>query len=85
MTHSSGAYWEERARQLVVSKGGTIIARNFSFRLGEIDLIALDSERLAFIEVRYRRRSDFGPALASVSLAKQQKGIDDSSDMFGVA
>ena len=53
MTHSSGAYWEERARQLVVSKGGTIIARNFSCRLGEIDLIALDSERLAFIEVRY--------------------------------
>ena len=73
MTHSSGAYWEERARQLVVSKGGTIIARNFSCRLGEIDLIALDSERLAFIEVRYRRHSHFGSALASVSPATQRK------------
>lgn len=35
MTHSSGAYWEERARQLVVSRGETIIARNYSCRLGK--------------------------------------------------
>jgi putative endonuclease len=41
--------------------------------LGEIDLVALDSDRLTFIEVRYRSRSDFGSALASVSPAKQQK------------
>ena len=73
MTHSSGAYWEERACQLVVSRGGTIIARNYSCRLGEIDLIALDNERLAFIEVRYRQHSHFGSALASVSPAKQRK------------
>ena len=42
-------------------------------RFGEIDLIALDSDRLAFIEVRYRRSYDFGSALASVSPTKQQK------------
>lgn len=63
----------------------TVIVRNYNGCFGEIDLVTLDSDRLTFIEVRYRRRSDFGPALASVSLAKQQKGIDDSSDMFGVA
>ena len=39
----------------------------------EIDLIALDRDRLTFIEVRYRNRSDFGSALASVSPAKQQR------------
>lgn len=73
MTHSSGAYWEERARQLVVSRAEAIIACNYSCRLGEIGLISLDSERLAFIEVRYRKHSHFGSALASVSPATQRK------------
>ena len=73
MTHTSGAYWEERASQLIVSSGATVIARNYTSRFGEIDLIALDGSKLAFIEVRYRRRSHFGSALASVSPAKQQK------------
>ena len=44
MTYSSGAYWEERARQLVESRGATVIARNYTCRFGEIDLIALDIE-----------------------------------------
>ena len=49
MTHSNGAYWEERASQLIVSTGATIIALNYTSRFGEIDLIVLDNERLAFI------------------------------------
>ena len=73
MTYSSWAYWEERARQLIESRGAKVIARNYTCRFGEIDLIALDIEWLAYIEVRYRSRSDFGSALASVSPAKQQK------------
>jgi len=73
MTHSSGAYWEERASQLIASNGATVIARNYTSRFGEIDLIALDNERLVFIEVRYRRHSHFGSALSSVSPSKQQK------------
>ena len=81
MTYSSGAYWEQRARQLIVSRGATVIARNYTSRLGEIDLITLDSDRLAFIEVRYRNRSNFGSALASVSPVKQQKVLM-SAQMF---
>ena len=73
MTYSSGAYWERRARQLIVSRGATVIARNYTSRFGKIDLIVLDRDRLAFIEVRYLSRSNFGSALASVSPVKQQK------------
>ena len=51
----------------------TVIARNYTSRFGEIDLIVLDSDRLAFVEVRYRSRANFGSALASVSPVKQQK------------
>ena len=73
MTQSSGTYWEERANQLIVSRGATVIAREYTSRFGEIDLIVEDSETLAFIEVRYCRRSHFGSAVASVSPAKKQK------------
>ena len=73
MTHTSGVYWEERASQLIVSSGATVIARNYTSRFGEIDLVVLDGDKLAFIEVRYRRSYHFGSALASVSPAKQQK------------
>ena len=73
MTYSSGAYSEQRARQLIVSRGATVIARNYTSRFGKIDLIVIDCDRLAFIEVRYRSRSNFGSALASVSPVKQQK------------
>ena len=73
MTYSSGAYWEERARQQIESRGATVIARNYTCRFEEIDVVALDSDRLVFVGVRYRSRSDFGSALASVSPAKQQK------------
>ena len=72
MTHSSGAFWEERACKLIESRGATVIARNYTCRFGEIDVVALDSDRLVFVGVRYRSRSDFGSALASVSRAKQQ-------------
>ena len=83
MTYSSGAYWEERARQLIESRGATVIARNYTCRFGEIDLIALDSDRLAFIEVRYRSRLRLSP---SVGVSHQAaEGIDDGTNIFGVA
>lgn len=46
--------------------------------MGEIDLVMLDSSTiqadiLVFIEVRYRSRTDFGGAEASVTLTKQQR------------
>ena len=73
MTYSSGAYSEQRARQLIVLRGATVIARNYTSRFGKIDLIVVDRDRLACIEVRYRSRSNIGSALASVSPVKQQK------------
>ena len=73
MTRSVGAFWEQRAYDLIVSKGAKVIARNFLSRFGEIDLVALDRDRLAFVEVRYRSKPHYGSSLASVSLAKQRK------------
>ena len=51
----------------------TIIARNFSAKCGEIDLVMRDGDHVALIEVRYRGRSRFGDSASSVTLKKQQK------------
>lgn len=54
-----------------------ILARNYSCRFGEIDIIAAalnnSPPRLHFVEVRYRKSDRFGGAAASVTPAKQRK------------
>jgi len=50
-----------------------IVARNFRCRAGELDLICREGDVLVVVEVRMRRRADFGGALASVSAAKQRR------------
>lgn len=52
-----------------------LIARNYTCRLGEIDLIMQDKSTLVFIEVRYRQHLNFGSSLESVNLIKQNKII----------
>ena len=50
-----------------------IIERNFRRRCGELDLVARDGETLVFVEVRLRRRRDFGGAAASITAAKRAR------------
>ena len=70
---STGRRWERRAERFLRGHGLTTIARNFSAKFGEIDLVMRDGDHVAFIEVRYRGRSRFGNAASSVTLKKQQK------------
>ena len=68
-----GAQAEALAAQYLEARGLVILARNFRTRRGEIDLVARDGDTLVFVEVRYRSRSDFGGAAASVTARKQQR------------
>ena len=68
-----GAQAEALAAQFLEARGLAIVARNFRIRHGEIDLIARDGATLVFVEVRLRRRHDFGGAAASVTPRKQQR------------
>ena len=54
-------------------RGLRLIARNYTCRLGEIDLILADGPALVFAEVRLRRSADYGGAAASVTAAKRQR------------
>ncbi len=68
-----GQYWEQRAEQFLIQHGLQLIARNFSAKSGEIDLIMRDAGHLTFVEVRYRSSARFGGAIHSITASKQRK------------
>jgi putative endonuclease len=69
----AGAQAERLAADYLAAQGVTIVERNFRRRCGELDLIARDGETLVFVEVRLRRRHDFGGAAASITAAKRRR------------
>jgi putative endonuclease len=70
-----GAAAEQLAADYLQARGLKLIARNLRCRAGEIDLVCLDGELLAIIEVRQRSGQDFGGALGSVTPVKQRRII----------
>jgi putative endonuclease len=69
----SGRRAEAAAALHLERHGLSIVARNFRRRLGEVDLIARDGDTLVFVEVRLRRRDDYGGAAASIGAAKRAR------------
>ena len=68
-----GQQAEEAAYDYLSLQGLSLLARNYTARCGEIDLIMLDNEVLVFIEVRYRKNRQYGGAAGSVNMKKQQR------------
>lgn len=68
-----GAAAEALAADYLVSHGATLLARNLRCRAGELDIVCLDRDVLAFVEVRQRTRADFGGASASVTRRKRDR------------
>ena len=60
------------------AQGLTLLFRNAAARVGEIDLVMLDTNgrdgaTVAFIEVRYRASAGFGGGAASVDTGKRRR------------
>lgn len=68
-----GQVYEQMAEQYLCRHHLTPIARNFSCRSGEIDLIMRQGKCLVFIEVKYRTQAHYGSAVEAVNWRKQQK------------
>ncbi|HID82111.1 MAG TPA: YraN family protein [Chromatiales bacterium] len=66
---------ENLALKYLKQAGLKLVTRNYHCRQGEIDLIMEEGEYLVFVEVRYRKNSQFGGAVQSVDWHKQQKII----------
>lgn len=64
---------ERQASRYLQQQGLTHIAQNVQCRFGELDLIMRQGDTLVFVEVKYRRASGFGGAIAAVTPQKQQK------------
>jgi putative endonuclease len=72
---AAGAIFERRACAELERAGLALLARNYTTRLGELDLVMRDGDTVVFVEVRYRVRAGHGDAAASVTRAKQDKLI----------
>lgn len=70
-----GRQLEEVARKFLENEGLITVSRNYSCKLGEIDLIMHDGDTLVFVEVRGRRSQRFGNPAETVTLAKQNRLI----------
>ncbi|MBU0501111.1 MAG: YraN family protein [Gammaproteobacteria bacterium] len=67
----TGREAEDLALAYLTGRGLRLIERNYSTRLGEIDLVMGDGDCLVFVEVRFRRPGRFGDAVESVGRRKQ--------------
>ena len=75
---SRGDEAEKLAYRYLLKQGLRLVEKNYNTKAGEIDLIMCDKNEdnmLIFIEVRFRKNSDFGGAAASVTHKKQQRII----------
>lgn len=70
---ATGVGFEQLALQHLRDAGLRLLARNFTTRFGELDLVMRDADAIVFVEVRYRRNPAFGDGVASVGSAKRER------------
>lgn len=78
-TRDVGLLWENAALSHLRQSALELLSRNFTCRLGEIDLVMIDRSRpdgrdqIVFVEIRYRNPNARGDGLASVGAGKRAK------------
>ena len=71
-----GRWGERRCGKFLKNKGMKILARNFSCKTGEVDIIAVDSEGVVvFVEVKTRADESFAEAEHAIGYAKKRRLI----------
>ena len=73
-----GFLGEDKAIKYLISKGYQILDRNYRTKIGEIDIIAIKSGILAFVEVKTRTNINYGYPYEAVNWRKQDKIIKSS-------
>ncbi|MGN0804392.1 MAG: YraN family protein [Candidatus Coproplasma sp.] len=68
-----GFWGERKAVKYLKKKGYKIVERNFKCKTGEVDIIALDGEYMAFIEVKTRSNDNFGAPNEAVDRERKQR------------
>jgi putative endonuclease len=68
-----GRKGEEKAIRFLKKRGYRIIEKNYVCKMGEMDIIAREKDTLAFIEVKTRTSTEFGPPQLAVNSSKQKQ------------
>ncbi len=69
-----GRWGEKRCERYLKAKGLRMLARNFSCKTGELDLVMVDPDgTLVFVEVKTRTDEGFSPAEAAVTARKKRR------------
>ncbi len=96
-TRKIGNIAEDKAAELVASRGYNVLLRNYTTPYGEADIIAEDKGVYVFIEVKARCSNKYGTPAAAVTKQKMlrylqiaqyyfmQNGIEDYTVRFDVA
>ena len=71
-----GRLGEQLAAKHLEEQRYVICEMNYRCPVGEMDIVALDGDCLAFVEVRTRRGRKFGSPAESITAAKRQKLIE---------
>jgi putative endonuclease len=70
---AAGRAAEAAACSHLERRGYRIVTRNFRARGGELDIVAIEDDVLAVVEVRYRASSRYGSGAESITWAKRQR------------
>jgi hypothetical protein len=70
---------EDLALAFLLEQGLRLRTRNYTCRLGEIDLVLEEGNTVVFVEVRQRRSQNFGGAAESITVRKRQVADDRAS------
>lgn len=68
-----GWQYEQEALDYLLAKGLILLEQNLACKMGEIDLVMQDQQTLVFVEVRFRRNTHYGGAIASITAHKYHK------------
>ena len=78
-----GKRGEDLTASLLARRGYIILERNYKAPRGEVDLIAVDGDTLAFIEVKTRSTGAFGEPQLAVQPAKRRRIIRGALHYLG--
>ncbi|WP_017904830.1 YraN family protein [Pseudomonas asplenii] len=71
----SGKDAESLALRHLEQQGLRLLAHNWLCKRGELDLVMLDGDTVVFVEVRYRKNTQWGGAAGSIDARKRKKLI----------
>lgn len=72
MSRQQGKNYEQQAADFLRKQGLILLAKNFYAYRGELDLVMREKQTLVFIEVRFRKNTNFGTPEETVTWSKQQ-------------